>query len=107
MCLAQGRITRKQVSLEPMAPWSQVKHSPTEPLIWIDSLNEIVWNLISWFQQAPADLALNCFQNGSFEHPKHMLKLMGKKIFIILRSKFCLSKPIRYLTLNASTDSSF
>ena len=25
--------------------------------------------------------------NGSFEHPKHMLKLMGKKIFTILCSK--------------------
>ena len=23
--------------------------------------------------------------DGSFEHPKHMLKLMGKKIFTILR----------------------
>ena len=30
----------------------------------------------------------------SFEHPKHMLKLMGKKIFIILHSKICLSKPV-------------
>ena len=26
--------------------------------------------------------------DGSFEHLKHMLKLMGKKIFTILRSKF-------------------
>ena len=25
-------------------------------------------------------------QDGSFEHPQHMLKLMGKKIFTILRS---------------------
>ena len=25
---------------------------------------------------------------GSFEHPKHMLKLMGKEIFTMLRSKF-------------------
>ena len=25
--------------------------------------------------------------DGSFEQPKHMLKLMGKKIFTILRSK--------------------
>ena len=30
----------------------------------------------------------------SFEHPKHTLKLMGKKMFIILRSKYCLSKPM-------------
>ena len=32
--------------------------------------------------------------NGSFEHPKHMFKLMGKKIFTNLRSKICLSKPV-------------
>ena len=25
--------------------------------------------------------------DGYFEHPKHMLKLMGKKIFTILRTK--------------------
>ena len=28
--------------------------------------------------------------DGSFEHPKHMLKLVGKKIFTILRSKLLL-----------------
>ena len=35
-------------------------------------------------------------QNGiqSFEHPKHILKLMGKKIFTILRSKNVLSKAV-------------
>ena len=26
--------------------------------------------------------------DGSFQHPKHMLKLMGKKIFTILRQNF-------------------
>ena len=26
-------------------------------------------------------------KTGFFEHPKHMLKLIGKKIFTILRSK--------------------
>ena len=26
--------------------------------------------------------------DGSFEHPKHMLELMGKKIFTILRWKY-------------------
>ena len=30
----------------------------------------------------------------SFEHQKHMIKLMGKKIFTILRTKNCLSKPV-------------
>ena len=35
--------------------------------------------------------------DGSFEHPKHMLKLTGKKIFIILRSKILfISKPVGY-----------
>ena len=29
-----------------------------------------------------------------FEHSKHMFKLMGKKIFTILRLKNCLSKPV-------------
>ena len=28
--------------------------------------------------------------NISFEHPKHMLKIMGKKIFALLRGFFCL-----------------
>ena len=29
-----------------------------------------------------------------FEHPKHMLKLMAKKIYTILRSIFFLTKPM-------------
>ena len=33
-------------------------------------------------------------KNHLNEHPKHMLKLMGKKIFTFLCSKFCLSKPV-------------
>ena len=33
---------------------------------------------------------------GSFEHSKHMLKWMGKKIFKILRSKLCLSKRVNF-----------
>ena len=32
--------------------------------------------------------------DGSFEPPKQMLKMMGKKILIILRTKFCLSKRV-------------
>ena len=34
--------------------------------------------------------------DGSFEHPKHMLKLMGQKIYTCLRWNecFCLSKPV-------------
>ena len=31
---------------------------------------------------------------GSFEHPKHMFKLMGMKILTILHSKHCLSIPM-------------
>ena len=32
--------------------------------------------------------------DGSFEHPNHMLKIMGKKIFTIYAEIFCLSKPM-------------
>ena len=32
--------------------------------------------------------------DGSYKHPKHMLILMGKKLFTILRSIFLLSKPV-------------
>ena len=50
--------------------------------------------------------------DGSFEHPKHMLKFMGKKILKILRENFCLSKPVSlilivtYLKRNFPTSSS-
>ena len=39
--------------------------------------------------------------DSSFEHPKHMLKLIGKKIFAILRWHFCLSKPVYHLRWSA------
>ena len=32
--------------------------------------------------------------DGSFEHPKHMLKLIGKKIIAIYPNFFCLSGPM-------------
>ena len=32
---------------------------------------------------------------GSFKHPKHILKVMGKKIFTILCWNFLLSKPLK------------
>ena len=32
--------------------------------------------------------------DGSFEHPKHMLKLMVKKYFHFYAQKNCLSKPM-------------
>ena len=35
--------------------------------------------------------------DGSFEHPKHMLKIMGKKIFTLYAENFCLSKPVFFL----------
>ena len=35
--------------------------------------------------------------DGSSEHPKYMPKLMGKKIFTILRSKILLSKPMNII----------
>ena len=43
-------------------------------------------------------------KNGSFEHPNYMLKLMGKNIFTILRSKFCLSKPMLSLLWSIVVD---
>ena len=33
-------------------------------------------------------------KDGSFEHPKHMLQLIGKKIFTFYAENFCLSKPV-------------
>ena len=33
--------------------------------------------------------------DGSFEHPKYMLSMMGKKIFTILLSKNCLNLFLR------------
>ena len=34
-------------------------------------------------------VSMSCF----FKHQKHMLELMGKKIFTVLHKKICLSKP--------------
>ena len=34
--------------------------------------------------------------DGSFEHSKHMLKLMGKKVFAIDAENFCVSKPVKF-----------
>ena len=33
-------------------------------------------------------------RDGSFEHPKHLVEMMGKKIITIYPENFCLSKPI-------------
>ena len=38
--------------------------------------------------------------DGSFEHPKQMLKLIDKKIFTNLQSIFCLSGPMSMLLLH-------
>ena len=46
-----------------------------------------------WESHVPAEL---CCGVGSFEHPKHMLKLIGKKIFTIIllyAKKICSSTP--------------
>ena len=37
---------------------------------------------------------------GSFEHPKHMLKMMGMKIFTIVHWKMFVSKPVFKLLQN-------
>ena len=39
-------------------------------------------------------------RDGSFEHPKNLLKLMGKKIFAILQSKLFVYNLNLWLTLN-------
>ena len=36
--------------------------------------------------------------DGSIEHPKHMLKMMGMKIFTLFAEKFCLLKPVSGLS---------
>ena len=33
-------------------------------------------------------------RDGSFEHPKHMLKIMGKKILHLYAENFCLPKTV-------------
>ena len=38
--------------------------------------------------------------DGSFEHPKHMLKIMDKKTFTILRRKFLFVKFFFYFSTN-------
>ena len=38
--------------------------------------------------------------DGSFERPKHMLKIIGKKIFAIFAEKFCLSNPLLHGHIN-------
>ena len=49
---------------------------------------------------------LNLFSNfstqwdGSFEHPKHMLKLMDKKIFTFLRSLNICGQNYRHINMN-------
>ena len=35
----------------------------------------------------------NPLSDSSFEHPKHILKIMGKEIFHFYVENFCLSKP--------------
>ena len=48
-------------------------------------LNQII---CCWYSKEPSQW------DGSFEHPKHMLKLMGKKYLNFYAEVFCLSKPV-------------
>ena len=41
--------------------------------------------------------------DGSFEHPKHMYKLMGKKIIIILGTKSYIHVPYLDLWIHLTT----
>ena len=47
-------------------------------------------NICYWYSKEPPQW------DRSFEHPKHLLKLNGKKNFTILHWNFCLSKPVNY-----------
>ena len=56
------------------------------------SLSNVGWPLVKVHSKKLIVLYLNqnicCGYECSFEHPKHILKLIGKKIFTVLRSKF-------------------
>ena len=39
--------------------------------------------------------------DGSFEHPKHMLKIMGRKYLQFYAEIFCLSKPVYNVCISA------
>ena len=64
-------------------------------------------NICCGYSKEPSQL------DGSFEHPKYMLRLVAKKIFTILPSNFLLSKPVvftghlfdKYQNLGASSNS--
>ena len=45
MCLAKGHKALTPVRLKPTAPWSRVKHSTTEPLLWSGSklFAKVIW----------------------------------------------------------------
>ena len=51
----------------------------------------LVQNISCGFSKEPSQ------RDGSFEHPKHMLKLMGKKIFTILRSTYVIFRKMKLL----------
>ena len=87
-----------RVRLGPATPWSRVKHSTTEPL---RDINEVFRPLVKSATQNIIVLFLNqTYVVGTqknrldetilFSSQKHMLKLMGKKIFTILLSKMLL-----------------
>ena len=76
MCLAQGHKAVKPVRLKPAAPWSSVKHSTTEPLRSPQPKHML------WVLKRTSSM------RRFIEHPKHMLKLMGKKIHIFFTQTF-------------------
>ena len=55
-----------------------------------------------WVLKRTVSMRRFFYQDGSFEHPRHMFKLMNKKIIAILHSKILLNWP--YDTLEHITE---
>ena len=90
-------LKKKMMSLSKISQWSQgsnhmnniIETMPTQELLWCSrtfyrKITDLFFNEIicCGYSKEPSQW------DGSFEHPKHMLKIMGKKIFTILRWQF-------------------
>ena len=51
-----------------------------------------------WVLKRTVSLRRSSHWDGSFEHPKYMLKLIGKKIFTIVRSKILFIQTISFVS---------
>ena len=76
-----------------MGVYAVVIHNPA---LQIEKHN---WNIIFLISQTKTYNMLWVLKepshwDGSFEHPKHMFKLMGKKMIVFYSQKFCLAWPM-------------